>query len=100
MSTLGYEVRGVMNSKSDKAAALPKFSDTLTLSQSGRRGGGGGQDLRTLISENSLIRYNKGAEGYIASRWRSVGKSFLLFGKATPFHQRIRVQASLMPQSL
>ena len=27
--------RGVINGKADKAAALPKFSDTLTLSQPG-----------------------------------------------------------------
>ena len=27
-------LRGVINGKADKAAALPKFSDTLTLSQS------------------------------------------------------------------
>ena len=28
-------LRGVINGKADKAAALPKFSDMLTLSQSG-----------------------------------------------------------------
>ena len=28
-------IRGVINGKAGKAAALPKFSDTLTLSQSG-----------------------------------------------------------------
>ena len=31
-----YDSRGVIKSKAGKAAALPKFSDTLTLSQSGR----------------------------------------------------------------
>jgi hypothetical protein len=33
------EIRGVINGKASKATALPKFSATLTLSQSG--GGGG-----------------------------------------------------------
>ena len=32
------QCRGVINGKADKAAALPKFSDMLTLSQRGGRG--------------------------------------------------------------
>ena len=33
-----FALRGIINGKADKAAALPKFSDMLTLSQSGHRG--------------------------------------------------------------
>ena len=45
--------RGVINGKAGKAAALPKFSDTLTLSQP--RGGDYAHPLALLGQPNSVI---------------------------------------------
>ena len=48
-----YSIRGVINGKAGKAAALSKFSDTLTLSQP--RGVDYAHPLALLAYKNSLI---------------------------------------------
>ena len=46
--------RGKINGKAGKAAALPKFSGTLTLSQLGR---GGGRSFPTIVSPKKFRDY-------------------------------------------